>query len=295
MIPTIDPDCTGRGPLREVQMLGLIAKLKKLGTLNQPAPACEGRGIVIAGGGRYLSHAWAVCRHLRKLGWTEGIQVRHLGRTEMPDSARPRFAALDVELVDALEMRRSRPMRMMGGWQLKGYIMKHCRWRHIIFMDADLILNVHPEEIFSDKDVHRAGSFFMSDVGKHHPNGWGFRYCAVPQPKLEWETGFFLVDRVRSWPAICWAYWMFEHSDVWFKMFHGDKGVIHAAFLMTNCPHILNEDARWNPAFGIAHWWKGRQIVSHMMRSKRGESTWPEEFAACLDEWHEPTLNTVPA
>jgi hypothetical protein len=293
MIPIIDPDCTGRGPLREVQLMGLVRKLKEKGTLNQPAPACEGRGIVIAGGGRYLSHAWAVCRHLRKLGWTEGIQVWHLGKTEMPDSARPRFAPLDVELVDALEMRRSRPSRTLGGWELKIYAVMNCPWRHVLFLDADCIPAVHPNEIFNDKDVLRAGSLFFSDIGAQNKTSWGYTYCGIRRNKFEWEAGQFVVDKVRLWMGLRWTFWLQEHSDVWFKLGYGDKFTTELGVRMSGCPHLVSEKATWE-GWGIGQWWKDRMVFMHQMAAKRGEHPWSPEFADALAEWHEPTLNTVP-
>lgn len=283
--PIQPKDCLGFGKLTENQLMPVVQMVKQRGLLNQEPPACEGRGIVIAGGGRYLIHAWGVCNHLRNLGWEEGIQVWYLGPEEMPEEAKPKFHALGVELVDAYEIRKKIPARNLGGWELKTYACMNCQWRHVMFLDADAVTDVNPAEIFNDKDVRKAGSLFMADVGFHHPSDWGWTFCGLPKPELEWETGFFVVDKVKAWMGLRWAQWFFDHSETWFKLFHGDKGAIQAAFLISGVPHIFNTDARWEPEFGIGHYYRGKRIVSHMMRSKRGESPWPEDFKQSMDEW----------
>ncbi len=86
-----------------------------------PAERFSGRGIVIcAGGARLLTGAWVTINVLRRtLGCTLPIQVWHLGTAELGPFERTLFDDLGVEVVDAEEVRRVHPVRMLGGWELK--------------------------------------------------------------------------------------------------------------------------------------------------------------------------------
>lgn len=278
-------DCIGRGKLTEQQMKAIIEKIKIQGLLQQEPPPFHGRGIVIAGGGKYLSWAWCVAKHCRDLGWTEGIQVWYLGKAEMPEDAKPRFEELDVELVDALEMRKSRPMRILEGWELKIYAVMNCPWRHVLFIDSDNFPAVNPAEMFNHQDILKHGSIFFSDCFNHNKKGWGFIYAGIRPPSFEWETGQFIVDKKRVWMSLRWCFWAMEHSDVWFQLGHGDKFVIQVFFTMVGEPHLVSRESKWE-GWGIGQSYKGRLWFRHSMGFKRGETGPPTpEIEELFEQW----------
>lgn len=282
---TIEPDCLGRTRLAENQMGAIIQKIKAQGLLNQEPPSnLQGRGVVIAGGGKYLKHAWAVCRHLRKLGWSEGIQVWHLGPAEMPEESKPLFHDLDAETVDALELRKLRPMRRLGPWELKTYAVLHCPWRHVLFLDADCIPAINPAEMFHHEDIQKVGSLFFSDVEVHNKSSWGHTYCGLKKPEKEWEAGQWIVDKQRAWMGLRWSFWLLEHSEVWFKMGWGDKYTTELGFRMSGVPHLVSTDARWC-GWGIGQFWRNKMWFRHCMAAKRGDAAWPQEFADALADY----------
>lgn len=267
-------------------MAGMVKMVKAKGLLVSDPPNCAGSGVVIGGGGRYLSHAWAVAKHLRNMGWDGGIQVWHLGQKEMPSKARPLFSELDVELKDAEAEKQWAPIRILSGWTLKCYAVMRCPWRQVMFVDADCFPVVLPQEAWFDQDVQNVGTLFFSDVGRHHPSGWGYRFCGLRRTEKEWETGQFIVDKVRGWMGLRWAFWLNEHADVWYKILHGDKGTFEMGFRISDVPHLLSTECAWK-GYGIEQSWKGRAFFRHCMAAKRGEHPWPDRIGDLFYEWTE--------
>jgi len=277
-------DCIGMGRFVPQQAKAVVDMVRKRGLLVSDPPDFSGTGIVIAGGGKYLSWTWVLLRHLRDtLKCQLPIQVWYLGPREMPGQSVKILEAFSAEVVDAHRMMMKHPVREMNGWILKTYAVRHCPWRKVLFIDADCFPQVLPEEILNDADVIRHSSLFFNDVGKHH-SAWGYVDCGLLPLEDEWETGQFVWDKKTGWMALRWAMWMSEHTDVFYQNFHGDKGVIEAAFRMSQNPHILGEKSEWE-GFGIGHYLKGKNVFRHMMATKRGE--WPMEswMRAAFEEW----------
>ena len=265
------------------QAKAIIDRVKKTGALvSEPVPG-EGTGIVIAGGGRYLSWTWVLLRWLRhELKCQLPVQVWHLGPKEMPGRSVELMSQLDAECVDAHRVMLKHPVREMGGWPLKSYAVRHCPWRHVLFSDADSFPQVDPQELFNDQDVQKHGSLFFHDVGVHH-DPWFFVDWGMPM-ETEWETGQFIMDKAKAWMALQWTLWASEHTDVFYKTAHGDKGIFHAAYRISESPVIMGDHSDWE-GYGIGHYFKNRKVYSHMMATKRGE--WPMEdwMKAAFEEW----------
>lgn len=276
-------DCIGLPRFTAQQAKAVIDLVRSKGLLNCDPPACEGRGIVIAGGGRYLSWTFVNCTRLRQMGCNLPIQVWHLGTKEMPEAAKILFQKLDVETVDAHQMMLKNPVREMSGWPLKTYAVRHCPWRQVIFQDADCIAQILPEEMLNDKDVRHQGSLFFNDVGKHN-SVWAYVDCGLSVPEQEFESGQFIWDKVSGWMALRWAMWQMEHCDVFFQTGHGDKSCIQTSVLMSQCPHIVGGPSIW-AGWGIEHSYKGRVAYAHLMAAKRHEAPLPFGLQALFDEW----------
>jgi hypothetical protein len=284
-------DAIGLPRFTTQQAKAVIDLVRCKGLLNCDPPACEGRGIVIAGGGRYLSWAFVNCTRLRKMGCNLPIQVWYLGTKEMPPWAIEMFKKLDVETVNAHEVMLKHPMREMGGWPLKTYAVRHCPWRQVIFQDADCIAQILPEEVFNDKDVQREGSLFFHDVGKHN-SVWAYVDCGLSLPDKEFESGQFCWDKVSGWMALRWAMWQMEHTDVFFQTGHGDKCSIQTSVLMSQCPHLMGGPSVWK-GWGIEHSFKGRVAYTHLMGAKRHETAMPFGLQELFDEWNALTLGRL--
>src|SRR5580698_1580883 len=114
-----------RAHVDPVQNANAAEQLRQVVAEEHPYPAGRfaGRGIVVcAGGARMLTCAWVAISVLRRvLDCGLPIQLWHIGSLELGELEAGLFGELDVEIVDALEVRRTWPARKFGGWELKPY------------------------------------------------------------------------------------------------------------------------------------------------------------------------------
>lgn len=264
-------DSIGIGKISEGQLKAVIQLIKSKNLLNEPPPlTSEGRGIVIAGGGRYLSWAWVNCRWIRHLGIELPIQVWFLGPKEMPAAARKHFENLNVELVDAFEVRKKHWHRRLITWHLKQYSAMRAPWREVLSVDADCFIEADPAHVFDSPEFQEKGAFFCADVNKCRKNNWGYFHCTVPVPDKEMESGYFAWDRVKSWEALKLIHWLAEHSEILDQSFWGEKDYPYLGFGNTKTPYIFDAEAHWM-GYGIQHRWKEQVLCNHIMATKRGE------------------------
>lgn len=278
------------------QCKAMVDMLRRTGKLVSEPPECEGQGIVIAGGGKYLSWAWVVCRVIRSLGCKLPIQVWHIGKSEMPDWAVELFSALDAETVDVLGYLRIHPHRMLGqyisgkkwtyaGWVLKNYAIAHCPWEQVLFLDADCFPAVNPEILLNDPEIKRSGGLFFHDVANHAKGSWAWIYCSLTISDREWECGQYIVNKSTGWMGLRWSNWMNEHADTFFEMVHGDKTTTELGFKVSEVPILVSGECSWE-GWGILHRWKGKEVFRHAMGFKRGEGSAPTpQISDLFWEW----------
>jgi hypothetical protein len=169
------------------QMMDLAAR--------RPAPLgdrrFDGRGVVIcAGGFRYFTCAWVCVNLLRHHGCRLPIQLWHLGADEMTNGMRALVAPLDVECVDALELQKRHPARVLRGWELKPYSIINCPFREVLLLDADNVPLTDPEYLFDGAEYHRAGAVFWPDFGRLRPDRTVWPLAGIPcADEQEFETG----------------------------------------------------------------------------------------------------------
>jgi hypothetical protein len=280
-------DSLNIGKLVEGQMRAVIEIIKQKSLLNEPPPPPNGtRGIVISAGGRYADWGLVNARWIRDSNCQLPIQVWHLGPKEIPPRLVKHFKALDVELVDAHEVRTRHWHHALKGWSLKQYAAMRCPFQFVLSLDADAFLTAPPELIFDDADFQWTPAFFCADVANCRKSNWAYFYANVPLPKQEMESGFFAWDRCNPavWQAIQMTHWIAEHSEVWDKILHGDKDRAYLAFNTFKTPYLFADQPQWL-GWGIRHFWKGQPICDHGMGWKRGEHAAPDPRLPILFEW----------
>lgn len=193
-----------------------------------------------------------------------------MGAKEMPQSVRKHFDKLNVDLVDAFEVRNKHWHRSLKSWFVKQYAMMHCPWQNAAFYDADCFAAIDPDAVFNDPEYQKVGALFFSDVKPCRNSDWPFIFASVRIPDHEMESGVFFWDRVKAWNGIRFCNWINEHNEVWCKYLHGEKDVPICGFGTTETPYIQSTECRW-AGFGIEQSWKGRVIANHIMSHKRGE------------------------
>jgi len=232
----------------------------------------RGRGVVICGGGRkYFPAAWVCIHMLRTVGCSLPIQLWHLGRREMDSRMKDLVRPLQVECVDALAVRKTKPARILRGWELKPYSMLHCPFKEVLLLDADNMPMVDPEFLFQTKEFRQTGAIFWPDHGSLAKTRSIWQLCGVSYAEEpEFESGQIVVDKERCWKALCLAMWYNEHSDFFYHHVHGDKETFHMAFRKTATAYAMPK-RRIHLLNGVMcqHDFAGRRIFQH-----RNEHKW---------------------
>jgi hypothetical protein len=200
-----------------------------------------GRGIVLAAGGfRYFAGCWVCIKMLRRLGCSLPVQVWHLGTKEMDESMKALVSALGVECVDAFEVRKAHPARILNGWELKPYAILHSRFKEVLFLDADNVPVLNPGYLFDAPQFKETGAVFWPDYGRLAPDRRIWEICGVEyRDEPEFESGQILVDKERCWKALRLCMWYNEHSDLFYHHVHGDKETFHMAFRKLGQPYSM--------------------------------------------------------
>lgn len=231
----------------------------------------RGRGVVIcAGGVQLFTNAWVCIRMLRYQGCELPIELWHLGKEEM-DSAMERLVRpLGVQCVDAFQIRKRHPARILRGWELKPYALLHCRFREVLLLDADNVPLLNPEFLFDTAQFKTTGAIFWPDLKRWDAIEPIWRICGVPfRNEPQFESGQIVVDKKRCWKALRLSMWMNEHSDFFYQHVHGDKDTFRLAFRKLNQawsmpPHGVKK----LEAAMCQHDFEGRRIFQHRNRDK---------------------------
>ena len=192
----------------------------------------RGRGIVIAAGGcRFFTNAWVCVTRLRQLGCTLPIEVWHLGKQEMLPRMAKLLARHGVVCVDALEVRKAHPFRILGGWELKCYAIAHCGFEEVLFLDADNVAVANPERLFDTAPYQETGALFWPDLGRFDKTQLAWDLLGLKRPDgPEFESGQMLLNKRQCWRPLSLALWLNENSDFFYRFLHGDKETLRLAF-----------------------------------------------------------------
>lgn len=236
------------------------------------------RGIVICAGGRYLAPAWILVSQIRALGCDLPIQIWHRnidGGTEVPAAmARPFLEHQEgVSFVNASLIRPHIPFRgPLGGWELKPYAIANCRFREVLYLDADNIPLVDPSFLFDTPEFRETGALFWPDRGTYRKRKPIFDLVGAEwEPGIpEIESGQMVLDKVRCWKPLQFALWMNEHSGFFYKQFHGDKETFNFGWLKMGAPRFVHPPMRdltgWDCI--CQHDSSGRRIFQHRSGKK---------------------------
>ncbi len=231
----------------------------------------RGRGIVIAGGGdRFFPSLYITIRALRHLGCELPVQVWYLGsRREMPAKNKALLAPYNVECVDADEVRRRHPARLLGGWQLKAFATLHCPFEEVLFLDADCYPCRNPEFLFDLEDYRKQGAIFWPDMfGKDFRLIWAA--FNVPDPEhVSIESGQFVINKRLCWQPLNLAWFYNDHADYYYHFCYGDKHTFEVAWTRFGIPYVLWEPkTKWVNVAYLHHGPDELPLFVHRCRDK---------------------------
>jgi hypothetical protein len=228
-----------------------------------------GRGVVMCAGGlKYFTCAWVSIKMLRRLGCSLPIQMWFLGEDEFDDRMKALVAPLGVECVDAFEVRKRHPCRILNGWELKPYAILHAPFQEVLFVDADNIAVRNPEYLFETPQFAETGAIFWPDAGRFaSPRIWDI--CGIPhRDEPEFETGQIVIDKQRCWRALSLSMWFNEHSDFYYRYIYGDKDTFHLAFRKLNQHYSMPTGVLNAEGILYQHDFNGDRIFQHLCARK---------------------------
>lgn len=219
----------------------------------------RGRGIVISAGAFYLISGYVAVRSLRAAGCRLPIQLWHLGPEEMPAGVAPLFEQHGVECVDSHEVRRSHPMRVLGGWQNKLFSIVHSPFEEVFSFDADNVALADPTPLFEDPGYRAHGQIFWPDFLFEDACEWSIKPFAweflglPPRTGAELESGQLLLNKAQCWEPLMLAYHMNEHPEFYYeRCTFGDKDTWRLAWetlrrppnVVATRPEMLDDPVR---------------------------------------------------
>ena len=235
------------------------------------------RGVVTTGGGKYWPGSWAQAAMLREVGWREPIQAWYLGEAEHDADWIARLSDLGVQCVDALAWRRSKPARILNGFEVKLYAVLESGFAEPLWLDSDCYPIRHPGLLWDCPEYKRTGSIHWPDLANAEPwtkwERWGVE--ADDSPPI--ETGQFLYNLPAVWEEAQITQRLNEYSDLTYHWDYGDKGPARVAWAWTRRDRaIYRRVPDWvGPAFiHVAH--DGLPVFIHRCRGKAdatGENT----------------------
>lgn len=205
-------------------------------------PQLSGAGIVmVAGGGRCFTNAYVALSQLRHvLGTKLPIQLWFLGPEEMSPQMKQIIGRFDVDLVDALEVRRRFPVRRLGGWECKVYAVLHSPFRHVVMLDADNVPLIDPALLLGLPEYSATGTIFWPDNHSHPQDSPVWELFRVPyRHELEVESGQLVIDKERCWIPLHLALHFNEWSDIYYQYVYGDKETFHFAWRQLGQPYAM--------------------------------------------------------
>jgi hypothetical protein len=249
-----------------------------LNTLPSARHSYNGRGIVIAGGGHtYFACAWICIRVLRELGCELPVQLWYLGEGELDAQMERLVAPFDVRCIDAHSVAATNPCRILSGWGLKPYMIKHAPFKDVLLLDADNIPVRDPTFLFDSAEYQRQGAIFWPDFYergstdvRHYlsPTVWS-TFGVAPRDEPTIESGQLLVDKERCWRDLNLSLWYTEHADWTYAHVYGDKDCFHIAWRSCGSDYAIPATLPiWTGHTILQHDFQGARIFQHRCRDK---------------------------
>ena len=127
----------------------------------------SGQGIVLTGGGRYLTQTWVALNLLRAVNCSLPVELWIINGEEPPAALLPHLERLDVtvrhldEILDRLGDSLANRVR---GYAIKVFTILFSSFETVLYLDADNIPVRDPADLLSAAQVRQQGVLFWHDL-----------------------------------------------------------------------------------------------------------------------------------
>ncbi len=205
-----------------------------------PADRYRGRGIVIPGGGPFFPGVYVTVRMLRHFGCDLPIEVWHHGSNE--PVVRHWLEPFGVRFVDTDRHMDStaEPPRLRGGWASKLYVLLHCSFEEVLFLDSDCYPVGDVTALF---DHNTTGSILWPNPSFGDGSIHWFVYPTEPSGQPPVNGGTILLDKARCWKTLVLTQWWNDHADYVYSHGLGDQDVVRGVWQQQRQPFSRFADA----------------------------------------------------
>lgn len=235
------------------------------------------RGIVIgAGGAKYFGCAFACFHILRQSGCELPIEFWYLDNYEMDNKMLELCATFNIKPVNATKFSKENNLnpRILNGWELKPFATLHSDFEEVLYLDADNIPVKDPTYLFDCNEYTMLGSIFWPDLPPSKRKEWlppivwqniGLEY----RDEVDFETGQYLINKIKHYKELCITMWMNEHSDWFYKFVYGDKSTFHLAWRKCGSDYAIpSRKAGWKNPCILQFDMGGALIFQHACQGK---------------------------
>ncbi|KYG41724.1 glycosyltransferase family 71 protein [Acidomyces richmondensis BFW] len=155
-----------------------------------------GRGIVLTAGDGQAPYLMTSISSFRLLGCTLPIEVLYLGEEDLGEDWRTELESLPGVVTRDLSQLINDEGWKLAGWAAKPFAILMSSFREVLFVDADALFFVNPEQLFEDDDYVRTGALFFKDrlIMPESKKRWLQKVFPSPVPKGVRESRFWTAE-----------------------------------------------------------------------------------------------------
>ncbi|KAI8980467.1 mannosyltransferase putative-domain-containing protein [Pilobolus umbonatus] len=215
---------------------------------SEPMPNFKGRGIVMVAGNRDTFHrAITNIKLLRHAyGCILDIEVWHLDDEQPAEDIIEELRNLNVKARDLSDPTLPRPIiHRRGGekqFQIKAAAIINSSFKEVLYLDSDNIPAKDPTDLFYTDEYNSTSALFWPDFWKTHGENKIFDILNIPCEDIwEQESGQMVLNKAKTWLPLQLAWYMQDHSEVYFQFLNGDKDTYKYAWQALNYPYHMSE------------------------------------------------------
>ncbi|KAI7857955.1 mannosyltransferase putative-domain-containing protein [Circinella umbellata] len=201
---------------------------------------------MVAGNRDTFERALTSVKVLRRQDCHLPVEIWHLPDELPSDATLEALNELGAVPRDLSEPSLPRPMQYRRDtekqFQIKAAAIINANFEQVLYLDSDNTPTRNPSFLFETSAFKATGAMFWPDFWKTHTENKIFEVLDI-SCKDEWEqeSGQMVIDKTKSWLPLQLAWYMQEHSDIYFQFLNGDKDTFKYAWKALGVPYYMTE------------------------------------------------------